>query len=80
MEDLKVGTWVAVRRGCPMRCRVHDGDDVVFVFGGLRDDFEFVFDGDALRRFVELGTGALRELDALIEADEEHSDDALVGG
>ncbi|CRK60423.1 hypothetical protein [Alloactinosynnema sp. L-07] len=63
-----------------MQSRVHDGDYVVFVFGGARDDFEFVFDGDALRRFVELGTGALREMDALIEAEGEHGDEVLVGG
>jgi len=64
MTELKVSSYVIVRDRCPMRFRVTGGDDVEFSFGGTRDPFEFVFDAEALRGFLRVGTDALREMDA----------------
>lgn len=61
---LKVSSYVAVRDGCPMRFRVNSPDDVEFSFGGRRDPFEFVFDAEALRAFLQVGSDALQEMDA----------------
>ncbi len=78
MRKLKVDSWVAVRNGCQMRCRVRDTDDVMFVVEDGGEDFEFVFDGDALRQFAHLCSGAIRELDALATTETNQSDeDAL---
>lgn len=46
-----------------MRFNVVDGEIVEFAFGGLRDPFEFLFDVQSLRDFVDLATLALQEMD-----------------
>jgi hypothetical protein len=63
-RDLTVSSWVGIRKGCPMRYRVNGSDGVEFAFGGVRDCFEFVFEAETLRQFLNLGGQALRELDA----------------
>lgn len=65
--DLKVSSYVSIKDGCAMRFRVIDHDDVEFGFGSSRDPFEFVFQREALRRFIILGSEALCEMDALRE-------------
>lgn len=50
-----------------MRFRVNDYDDVEFGFGSERDPFEFVFQREALRNFLIVGSEALCQMDALRE-------------
>lgn len=57
-QDLNVSSWVIIRRGCPITCRVN-GDDVEFQLGSAADGFEFVFDVDALRDFVRVARTAI---------------------
>ncbi|MDQ3406530.1 MAG: hypothetical protein M3548_24575 [Actinomycetota bacterium] len=64
MWNLTAGAWVTVKNGRPMRCRVHQDDEVLFVLGPQRQDFEFVFQTDSLRRFVKLATDALSQVEA----------------
>jgi hypothetical protein len=70
--SLKVSSYVIIRDHCPMRFRVTGTDDIEFSLGGRYDPFEFVFNADALRSFLQLGSDALREMAALtaISADE----------
>lgn len=62
--SLKVSSYVIIRDRCPMRFRV-SGNDIEFSFGGRYDPFDFVFNAEALRNFLELGEEALREAFAL---------------
>jgi hypothetical protein len=63
--SLKVSSYVVIRDHCPMRFRVSGVNDVEFSFGGRYDPFEFVFNADALREFIRLGSDALQEMAAL---------------
>lgn len=65
--DLRVSSYVSIRAGCAMRFRVNDYDDVEFGFGSERDPFEFVFQREALRNFLIIGSEALCQMDALRE-------------
>lgn len=76
-SSLTVGSWVGIRDTCPMRHRVHDGEDVEFTFGTGPKAFEFLFDRGALREFMGLATEALREMDAL-DAREEAEENAML--
>lgn len=58
--SLKVSSYVVIRDRCPMRFRV-SGTDIEFSFGGRYDPFDFVFNAESLRSFLELGEEALRE-------------------
>jgi hypothetical protein len=53
-----------------MRFRV-SGNDIEFSFGGRYDPFDFVFNAEALRNFLELGREALQESFALAAASED---------
>lgn len=59
-----ISSYVIIRDRCPMRFRVTGMDDVEFSLGGRYDPFEFVFNAEALREFLQLGTDALREMAA----------------
>jgi len=66
--NMTVGTWVMVRDGCPISVEVV-GDEIHFLFGETpREGTEFVIEIDPLREFVRLATDAVRESDALAEA------------
>jgi hypothetical protein len=54
-----------------MRFRVTGTDDIEFSLGGRYDPFEFVFNADALRSFLQLGSDALREMAALTAISED---------
>lgn len=69
-SNLTVSSWVAIRGGCPIRYRVNANDDVEFAFGELSDCFEFLFDANALRQFLEVGSKALAEMNAHEAADQ----------
>jgi hypothetical protein len=54
--------WVCVREGCSMQHKVLGDDEVEFSFEAGGRIFEFVFTADALRKFLEVGRGVLREM------------------
>lgn len=72
--SLTVNTCVTIRKGCPMTWHLGSDNQAEFSFGGQRDGFDFVFDAEALRELLTLGTKALGELDArrAEEAAEDH--------
>jgi hypothetical protein len=64
------GVWntkvsVRIDEQCPMRFRVHNKDVVEFWGDGDRNEFDVSFEVEALRRFLELGTRAVADADAL---------------
>lgn len=62
---LVVNSWVSIREGCDITYNVHGNDDVDFLIGGSNNQtFELVYQAEALRKFVELGSKALAEMDA----------------
>lgn len=64
-ESLVVTSWVNIRAGSDITCNVHSSDDVDFLVSGGHDQrFELVYEAEALRKFVELGSKALAEMDA----------------
>lgn len=67
--NMTVSSWVMVRDGCPISHEVI-GDEVHFLFGeSPREGTEFVIETEPLREFLRLGGDALRESDALAEAE-----------
>jgi len=64
-EQPSVGSWVLVRGNCPMYYMVNGGDEVEFTFGSGSTVFDFLFGAEPLRRFIWLGTNALREMDEI---------------
>jgi hypothetical protein len=50
-QNLDLGTWVIVRRDCPIAYWVND-ELVEFRFGSRQDGVDVVFEPDALRAFV----------------------------
>jgi hypothetical protein len=71
-NSLVVGSWVEIREGCPIRFEI-GGSGVAFVHCGTQpDSFQFTLESEALRKFVGLGTDALREMDELYEREEEN--------
>ena len=63
-ESLTVASpWVSVRRGCTMTHRVCLDEEVEFTFGAGGRVFEFAFDADALRQFVDVATTAVQDLE-----------------
>ena len=66
-ESLVVTSWVTIRAGSDITCNIHSGDDVDFLISGGNDQkFELVYEAEALRKFVELGSKALAEMDARV--------------
>jgi hypothetical protein len=63
--DLKVSSWVAIRRGCPISYRVHGDDDIEILCGSSRDGFEFTVDAEILRELVRVGTSALGDVEGM---------------
>lgn len=64
-DQPSIGSWVLVRRDCPMQCMVNSSDEVEFTFGSGSSVFDFLFGAAPLRRFVWLGMNALREMDEM---------------
>jgi hypothetical protein len=63
-EPLKVVSWASANEQCPMKVIANGSDEVTFIFGSGRNEFEFAFDAGALRNLVKLGAEALREMEA----------------
>jgi hypothetical protein len=60
-QDLNVGSWVIVRRGCPIAYCVN-GEEIEFRLGSRHEGFDFVFEIAALEAFVEASQEVLAEL------------------
>ena len=67
---LIVNSWVGIHEGCDITYNVNGSDDVHVTVSGKAQPFEFFFQADALRKFVELGGKALAEIDALAIEDD----------
>lgn len=61
-EQLSVSTCVTIRSGCPVEYHLYD-DQIEFRCGSRSDGFDFVFEAEALRSFVDRSTAALAELE-----------------
>ncbi len=64
MEDVTLGSWVAIHDGCPIRYEIY-GSGGARVLCGKPPAFEFEIDSEALRELLQVGDEALREMDAL---------------
>ena len=63
--NVEVKTWAGAFGPAKIGYSVDEyGDTVDFGFGSQPDYFEFGFDGESLRRFVEIANEALRDMDA----------------
>jgi hypothetical protein len=61
-----VNSWVGIFEGSEIAYRVPTGQDVhMFATDGDAPDFEFYFQREALRHFLEMGHKALAEMDEL---------------
>jgi len=60
--NLSVGSWVVIRKGCPITYRVNGRDEVEFRFGSQWDGFEFVFDAAVVREFRRVSKLALDDV------------------
>ncbi len=69
---LTVNSWVAIREGCPMSCDILGSGEIHFLYGIPTDGFEFSFEAEALREFLELGSKALVDMDARYAEEEAH--------
>ena len=69
-DKVKVGTWVAIRDGCPISYFVNGSANADFYCGPEGDGFEFEFESEALREFVRLADEALRDMDAQFASEE----------
>lgn len=63
-NDLHIGSYVVINAGCPLEISIENPNQVEVTCGRRPSDvFDFVIDREALRRFVELGSNALAEMD-----------------
>lgn len=67
---LVVNSWVGIHEGCGITCDVQGGNAVFVTVSGEDQPFEFFFEAEALRAFLEQGTRALAEMDRLAEQEE----------
>jgi hypothetical protein len=71
---LVVNSWVGIHEGCEITHSVSGSEGTHFVVGGQAQPFEFFFQTEALRQFVELGVKALAEMDAVAAKEEAERD------
>lgn len=69
-EPLKVVSWASVKEHCPIRHTVTSSDEMVFIFGSGRDEFEFALEAGALQKLLNLGAVVLAEMEACAELEE----------
>lgn len=68
MSDLRVQSWARVAEGCRVHSTVQDGN-ATFEFESDNDSFGFSMERSTIARLVELGTDALRRIDASRDGD-----------
>lgn len=61
-EPVSVSACVNIRAGCSIDYSIFD-EQVEFHCGSRSDGFEFVFEAEALRSFVDRSTAALAEME-----------------
>jgi hypothetical protein len=71
---LIVNSWVSIHEGCDFAYKVDSSDNAHFTVGDKTQQFEFFFQAEALRTFVEQGSKALAEMDALAAKEEAEMD------
>jgi hypothetical protein len=62
-EHLAASSWFGVSDECAIMCAVEGSGVARVEFGPRGAGLEVEFDSEALRRFVELGTAALHDMD-----------------
>lgn len=67
---LIVNSWVSIHEGCDITYSVEGSDNAHFTAGDKAQPFEFFFQAEALRKFIEQGVKALAEMDALADKEE----------
>jgi hypothetical protein len=68
MKTLIVGAWAMLQEGCEITSDVGSSDAALLTARGIgQQPFELHFQAEPLRRFVECGTQALAEMDALAD-------------
>jgi hypothetical protein len=65
METLTTGAWVSLHDGCEISSDVGGRNTVLFIVCGTGQPFELYFEAEPLRQFIERGSKALAEMDAL---------------
>jgi hypothetical protein len=68
--DLTVSSWVMIGEDCPLRFEIGGSGSVTVLCGDGADGFEFTLHSEALRRFLESGADALREMDEMCDREE----------
>lgn len=79
---LIVNSWVGIHEGCDITFNVQGSDAVYATVSGKSQPFEFFFQVESLRTFLEQGGQALAEMDARFEQEEaerEASEQAAAG-
>lgn len=64
MSSVVVGTWVFIPDDSELSGELLGSGAAQFVCGSLPNGFEFQFESEALRAFLELGSKLLAEMDA----------------
>lgn len=67
---LIVNSWVGIHEGCEITYKVNGSDSVYVIVDGKAQPFEFFFQAEALRQFIERGVKALADMDALAAKEE----------
>jgi hypothetical protein len=69
-DTLIVNSWVGIHEGCDITFNVQGSDAVYATVSGKSQPFEFFFQVESLRTFLEHGSKALAEMDARFEQEE----------
>lgn len=64
---LVVNSWVGIHEGCDITYNVQGSDAVYVTVSAKAQPFEFFFDAEALRTFLEQGSQAMAKMDTLAE-------------
>jgi hypothetical protein len=71
---LVVNSWVGIHDGCDITFNVQGSDAVYATVSGTSQPFEFFFQIESLRTFLEQGSKALAEMNARFEQEEAERD------
>jgi hypothetical protein len=67
---LVINSWVSIHEGCEIKYNLNGSGGTYVTVSGNGDPFEFFFETEALRQFLEVGGTALTELDTLAAQEE----------
>jgi hypothetical protein len=70
-DTLTIGAWISLHEGCEISSDVGGSNvGLLTVRGAGQQPFELYFRAESLRQFLEVGTRALAEMDALAAQEE----------